>query len=55
MGFKHSKTILPHHLEILEGSADKLFSAAVAADKIWEGDKGMWCEQGGVVFQLLIS
>lgn len=55
MGFKRSKIILPHHLEILEDSADKLFSIAVAADKIWEGDKDMWCEQGGVEFQLLIS
>lgn len=55
MGFKHSRTILPQHLEILEGSTDKWFSIAAAADKIWEGGKGMWCEQGGVEFQLLIS
>lgn len=26
MGFKHSRTILPHQLEILEGSTDKSFS-----------------------------
>lgn len=41
MCFKHGKTIFPQHLEILEGSAAKVFCVSAPADEVWEGDKGM--------------
>lgn len=54
MGFRYSKSILPQHLEIVEGSAAKVFCVTAPADAGREM-KACQCEQGGAGVELLVS